>query len=442
MARRRFSTLTAAMLVALLVASGCTGEGGDEGGSATDRTDGPTVEPLWSTPLADGDDVDGLSHLVQTPQAWVTTDTVVFPDGETMRGVDVRSGAERWRVQPPEGTDQVCAYSERVNETDVGAVLFGKGFGSGEDSGVTCGTVAALDADSGDLLWQDDVSAEFDNGYSHEGDAVSVGEEVLTFVAFCGEVVRFDLQSGERLPTMLSADVQCTHEVAHNGQFVAVKNDPDGRIQELPERARELGWIPEYDSGVGLAVYDSESGEQLLRQEIGTYDDVHRIVSNDPLILDLTVDDNRILQVFDDAGEPTHQLGDGGFPETLSPRGDLVRLDEGVALIQHAGDPELHAYDVATGEELWARQWNEGGTPIGIRDGRVLAIGVEAGLPATVDPHLWAWDLRDATGRTDLGPFRSASDRIVGLFSVAWDEERMYLVHSQAEEIVAYPLPD
>jgi hypothetical protein len=98
------------------------GDEGDKGnGGPTDQTDGATVEPLWTTPLAEG--VDGLSSDTWSPQAWVTADTLVFPDGDTMRGVDVRSGAERWRLRLPEGADQVRAYSESVNETGVGGVL-------------------------------------------------------------------------------------------------------------------------------------------------------------------------------------------------------------------------------------------------------------------------------------------------------------------------------
>ncbi|GAA3863082.1 hypothetical protein FH715_24880 [Streptomyces sedi] len=268
---------------------------------------------LWETEM-DGDvTVSGLS-------AWSPDDgPLVFVSDEELVGIDPETGAEEWSLQAPGG--EFCERSFEVNDDGVGAVMY--------RSGSECLTLAAVDAYSGEMLWE----SELEGSYSGEGldpggrhELVIMGEGVVS-VAFTSRTVRVDVGSGEQLPALETPwgpecyEVYWRHADVHT---LAFGDCSEGE----PE----------------IAAFDTGSGERLW---VEASDLAHNPVHSGTVLPgpDLAVADDGMVYLFDGTGEATNQIPyapTGLFGPVVSDSTLVFQNAQGIS-----------AFDLRSGESLW-----------------------------------------------------------------------------------------
>ncbi|MFI6943053.1 PQQ-binding-like beta-propeller repeat protein [Streptomyces sp. NPDC050418] len=412
------------LLCALLASAACTGgDGGKDGqGERRAAAQPPKVKKLWELPVPGS---VGSSRVL-----WTGRDTVVLHDKERTEGYDARTGDKRWTLRLPKGMSAVCGASEQANAAGLGALYFTDGKKEG------CNYAGVVDLADGRVQWSRSI------GRSNEGisgNKISIGDDAVTVTVYCNGVEQFRVSDGKPLGSRLKGDKACAHDVSLTGRHLAVKEDPVGQAKELVP-----GWIHAEDGApASFALYEGAATKPLWRtkaRKIG--DELHGIVSDDPLILDISRAGHRLLQTYDADGKPVQTIG-----KRLSQIGTLAEpvtagpfIQGNTLVIGYQRDPALYAYDLDTGKVRWQKRQDEAHL-IGVRKDRLLAARQVTGPGQQPVWWLVSFGMSDGKERT-IG--RIAESRVQAQFTAAWDDERIYLSRmsdSTGSSIVAYPLP-
>ncbi|MFG3257203.1 PQQ-binding-like beta-propeller repeat protein [Streptomyces sp. NPDC048172] len=426
-----------AVLCALLAIGACTGGGSGDGDEDKPRAAAQPkkLKKAWEASLGQG----SRSHSGYV--VWTGEGVLALRDGEELRGYDARTGKKRWTLKTPKGTSGVCGTSAEPNAAGLGGVFFTAEKEKGKKGACTyAGTVNLAD---GEVGWARDVGRKPGGG---EGD-ISVGDEAATVTLDCYGVKQFRTRDGKPLGTRLKSDKACAHDVDHNGRHLAVREAPVGNAKE-----RVPGWMPAAEGAPAhFALYEDGKPEPVWRTKADRVADKLRgIVSDEPLVLDISRDGHRLLQTYDSDGRPVHTIGkqlsgfsgDGGTQDDgQRDTGPYVRGD--TLVMGYERDSALYAYDLRTGEVRWKKR-RDGARVLGVWRDKLLAVRQmkggkgSKGLPV---PWLVTLGTEDGKERT-IG--RIAESGVQPQIAAVWDDERVYLRRADREgrmSVVAYPLP-
>jgi hypothetical protein len=345
----------------------CGGDGGDS--TVTTATTAvakvPALKAAWT---AQPGALWSPAPASTSAWAWTTDDALVVPEKQALASYGAADGKQRWRTALPKA---VCAISDAPNADGVGAVLLAGGTSVNDQA---CGTVVAVDVNTGKLLWSKSLKGESSYGMTD----VQVGPDAVVVTNPCDRALAFSAADGKALAALPKQDSQgCRHSYASDGTTIVDGDD-----------VREGG-----EAFVG---YDATSGKQRWVAPVKADANnrranptVERVVSSDPLVIDASTNGHRFLQTVDpDAGTvtPFGREADDSYPPVLTQTvgDDLV--------VQYGQSPVLFAYDPKTGDEA-SHAVLDNGSAFGVRDGRVIAASTggatldKAGLAVTAtDP--------------------------------------------------------
>lgn len=281
----------------------------------------PALEPVLTAP---GDSLQGGDSLLPGPVE-VASDgevTVVVRD-EQLTAYDSSSREVLWRTRVPE---VVCGTSGMVNGHLALLADDAPGFAD-------CGQVWLVDATDGEVRWRRDLGDAL--GVRRPG--VALTPATVYAAGACSEVRRFDVGDGDVLPP-LGDTGDCGTSWALDDTALA------------SARALEGG-----RTGFTLDVEDAVTGRRLARDTFVPDDGrVGTVLTTDPLVVQVSDGPYNALHRYDDRGRPAGYLG-----RALGPYSDreevraVARLDD-VLVLAHEDLPGYTAYDLGTGEELWA----------------------------------------------------------------------------------------
>ncbi|WP_419997521.1 PQQ-binding-like beta-propeller repeat protein [Streptomyces boninensis] len=421
-ARTRSQAATAiAMLCALLAGGACTGGGGGEEGP--DRPTQPkALKKVWERRVASED--DGGIVLVGRGVLGVED------DGDLL-GYDSHTGKKRWTFELPKGTSGVCVTSGKPSEGGLVGMLFdaeGKG---------GCTYAGVVDLEDGKVKWAKRVG----NAGEYTEWSVSLGDEALTVTLDCYSVQQFRPRDGKSLGTRLKSSEACVDQVDHNGTHLAIREASRGTAAD--------DGAPDH-----LVLYEGAGAKPVWRTEADRADgdDLHGIVSDDPLVLDVSREGHRVMQTYDGDGKPVHTIGKELTYSSAAGQGDASQGAAGsrgtvgpfikgnTLVMGYARDPALYAYDLRTGKVRWQQRQDEA-TVLGVWKDKLLAAReVKGAKPGRTVSWLMTYGLRDGKERI-IGRIPDA--RVQTMFA-AWDDDRIYLRRPEPSgkvSVVAYPLP-
>ena len=358
-------------------------------------------------------------------QVRMTPDVLALVSEENLRGVDRRTGEERWTVRPPRDLNRICFTSEQISPDGLVGVLMA---GRGRD----CTVAGAVDLDRGKLLWTRTMPSA---PPYHSGHGVTVGDTTLSAEMFCDEMRRFSLRDGKPLQTLAPRDRKCAMEAASNGELIAVLNDP--ATPRTPDD-HGTGWIPAVGEPVGLELYDADSGRRLWRRAVSNEGaSVDDVVSTEPTILTRTLRGHKLTQIYGPDGRPGPYLGKQ-LPAFGSDKLQVLGHPDGLLVATYpvgnplGGDHVVYGYDDRTDEERWRLPVAAGWRPVGADGTGVLMAG--AGYTEDGQPEQWLTrhDLDDPSEVETLGS-------VAGRGILAADGSTIYTVTDN--EILAYSLP-
>lgn len=303
------------------------------------RDDVPTLEVAWT--------VEGEVPLIAldgagTPESTSVTSgdryfATYHGDGMTsgVQAVDLTSGATLWRT----GTALLCGLSEPSPSGTLVA------WQSSQGEAMSCDTVSALSADTGETLWTQRIPDPMHRGGLGP---MSVGatDRTVTVPTACG-ILRLDAATGEELGTL--PGTPCGDELAPGTSAITTG---------------ELIIVPGADS---LAAFDADSGDEVWRTP-GTGFDIEDVRSRDPLVLDMTVAGVAGIREVDVAtggigaviGRPLPAIHAGDFP-IAQPGGEEVvgSYENLIGGIDGTYGSSVRAWDRASGEETFV--WHTAG---------------------------------------------------------------------------------
>lgn len=183
-----------------------------------------------------------------------------------VRGLDVTSGDERWRIEPPAGfVNDIVAVEDRifVHQTfellsyrrSTGELLTEQRTGAGFNSVATAGdtlfvagdSIRALALPSGDEQWSTSTDRESNTG-------VGVGETGIFFGTEAGYVLGYDRETGEKLWEERVAGVVEQPPIVESGVvWVATER---GDLSAFTEASGDLVYESEVASGFEFVVQD------------------------------------------------------------------------------------------------------------------------------------------------------------------------------------------
>ncbi|GAA2073674.1 hypothetical protein GCM10009801_27120 [Streptomyces albiaxialis] len=393
--------------LALLTAAACTGGGGEGGGEdgeehGKNRAKPPRLKQLWSVSAPVSDARAGgpwLGHGILA--------TRVGTDDRSLSGYATSSGDRRWTLRLPEGTDAVCGISETVNSAGIGGVVLNATRGERR-----CSVAAAVDIRAGKVLWTERVGDTIED--MGDEPPVSVSGKTLTVTVRYHKVARFRLEG--------DAKRRALPRLPHvpEGESAVDGIDHDGTHIALQTRS-------------GFALYDADKGTRLWHRPAERRGGaLEGLVSADPVVLDATEKGHRFFRAYGAGPGNKGLLGKelsrvGVRAEPLTGRGVLVT--------DFADDPRTYAYDMRTGEQLWARKRTPAQKPLFVRGGGVLF-----SRPYLAEQWLVSRDLRGGEQRT-LGRLTGTASRFA---PVAADSRRLYATGQRrdgTEALFAYALP-
>jgi outer membrane protein assembly factor BamB len=397
-----------AVAAGVLPLSACTNEGG-EPDPWPGYEDGGDIEQLWATPKAEGG--RGATNYVVN-EIWVTDSAIVNAQSAGVSAHDPATGEELWRVEPPDGAEELCNASTGVNADGIGALLFSV---PGEQGALrdypSCRVVAAVDTHTGEVLW----SHELPGDSFAQQQPLTVGARVIAVSLGMQQqgdsFFRFAIAGGEELPTL---------------------ETPGG------ERCRPYRWVQSARYTVGASdcrtpVFDTESGE-LLRY-LAPADQEHFPIGVLPGER-LALWGRQELVSYRDDGQseiPVPPDNVSGFWDAVVADGVLIKRTNDDGSTQYSG------WDLETGERLWDEDLFGFPEPPGA-DGRVaLQYGVYGD-----DEHLAWLNPRDGS-LVDGGTFPAGTS--YEAFGMMPDGDRLYAVRPDTQDdrlvsLVAYDLPD
>jgi outer membrane protein assembly factor BamB len=381
----------AVALVVLGVGAFLVLDGGDDPGASPPPRKNALMK-LWQVRVDAG---LGLS-------AWPKPSRLVLNDGSGIHGHDARGGRKLWDLRAPAGAGSVCTTSPEPNDQGIGAAIF-----TTRRDG--CALVAAFDVGSGEVLW----SKRLGRDASGAAPTVAVGPTVLTVVRGCGDVRRFSARNGDALRSPRPRAADCGDKAAQTARTIVVAS------------ARRL------------SVYDAETATRQWSRPVVDDFELRGVIADDPLALQVE-DGIEFVQTYDRTGKPSRRIGEGMKLTNGNPwidRGGLLAAKSAVLVAGLEGEPGFSAYDLRTGERLWT--YNRPGVqPLGIDDGKVLAVAGEQGTGKGL--RLLSLGLRDGAARTAGAIPGSTGD--IAIVPFAWDAARLYVLRRSLEgaSVAAY----
>ncbi|MFF0724488.1 PQQ-binding-like beta-propeller repeat protein [Streptomyces sp. NPDC004134] len=380
-------------------------DGGGGGGSGTqDELPANALEELWSTPLEGRHVAGGDSSSL--PGIWPAGGHVVYGDEDGgMRAYDVRSGKEKWRVKPPKRAGELCAMSRRISPGGIGAVAFDAG---GDD----CAYLAAIEVDTGTVLWSENLAEE----YGTTNPVLTVNDSTIS-TNIGTYVNNWNAKGGG--PGL---------------DFTSRGRDCDSSLVLGDEHAVGSSECTDVSPRHQLTVLDTRGGEDPWRFP-GVDLDVQRVLGENPLTVLLQDDDeNRFVQSFTD---------DGGQGKRVPLTGDLAELqfeehttfvtEDGVLVAEYGDNVHFAAVDLKSGELLWK-------TPKG---GWLQMIGYNADdgrLIASAQPeegfHLELTEYDVRSGKPEVIGALAVKGQSMGspaTATYAWDGSTVYVVAENAK---------
>ncbi|WP_158574179.1 outer membrane protein assembly factor BamB family protein [Streptomyces triticagri] len=427
------------VLCALLASGACTGGGGGDDGKDERRS---AVKPAK---LKKAWQVSARAR-VATPDdegdVWVSDGILALRTDGSVTGYDTRSGKKRWTMEMPEGTKGICGFSAKPSPSGLGGLFFTAEKPAGKKAKEKqeksdCSYAGAVDLADGKVKWTQHVGTM--KGTYGKND-ISIGDEAVTVTLDCYGVKQFRAEDGKPLGTRVESDKACAHNVDHNGRHLAVRTAPAGDAKEVVP-----GWMPAADGAPAhFMLYEGGDKKPLWRTKAARVgDELHRIVSDDPLVLDITREGHRLIQTYDGDGKPVRTIGkrlkrfSGGDGEA-----QVGPFTHGDTLVMGYGrDPALYAYDLDTGKVRWKKR--RGGEQIlGVWKDKLLAARQMKGPKGVPEVWLLTYGMQDGKQRT-IGRVTEAG--VQPQLFAAWDDERIFLSGTGAgrtgERVVAYPLP-
>jgi hypothetical protein len=315
-----------AALALVLSASACTDDEPDPPSQHVPA--GPAaIDAVWSADLGPAaHQVPRDSLLGFRPHGeldtWGVGDTLVVVGRRGLEAFDAATGDPAWTLRVPARLGTVCAASEQPNADGVGGLLFSRNR--------ACDVAGAVDLTTGRLLW----SAVVEPGpYAlrprYAVRPVQMGEETLAVEVPCEEVRRYDLATGRVLPALVPRVEDCSHTVAVGHGLVAIA-DKDADT---------------------LAVFDQDSGRRRWQHPL--QGGVEAVVSDDPLVLGVSLNGHHVLQRYDERGRPDGFVGrqaDSAQVKLLGPFDDLAVASYSNGSL---GTPLFRGFDLRSGAQRW-----------------------------------------------------------------------------------------
>ncbi|WP_158573940.1 PQQ-binding-like beta-propeller repeat protein [Streptomyces triticagri] len=425
-ARTRIRVAAALTLLgALLAGTGCTGGGDGDGKDKRALTRPKKLEPAWETRVPEA------SHS-QGGTGWSADGIIARQQGTQLRGYDTRTGKKRWTLKPPEGTSGVCALSAGTNSAGLGGLMLAT-----ERNEDDCTYAGVVDLADGKVKWAKHVGRLSDIGPA----SLSIGDEALTVTRDCHGVGQYRPRDGKSLGTRLEQDEACAHQAVHNGRHLAVHYAPAAEARDVAP-----DWVPPGDSTQAhFALYEGADDKPVWHTEAGRGGDrMNGIVSDDPVVLDITREGHRLIQTYDAAGRPVRTFGkqldgssgvdgrQGGGPYV---QGDTLVMDDRPGAGQSA-------YDLRTGKVRWRLPAGRA-QALGVWKDRLLAVRRIQDTGGRSAAWLVTYGMRDGRERT-VGRIAELSAGMPP--AVAWDDKHLYVDRDsgdpdEATHLVAYRLP-
>jgi hypothetical protein len=351
--------VVAAVVVLALIVGGIVVLTSNHGGGGGSSAAGG-LKQAWAVP---DDHSTGLLTRV-----WTTSSTVVRITQDTVTGYSLTTGQQEFTLAPPKAGLKPCDASPTVSAAGVGTVFYGT-------SSASCGTVAAVDAVNGKLLWNVTASSSTSTevGHTFLDGSVAVA---ATGTAIAG----VDLTSGKDLWDYKPSSGDCS-PAGSGGQGAVLV------VQE--DCTNDSGSWNEY-----VAV-DGATGKHLweAHEPDGTYLD--GVVSTDPVVVYAASaggGSNNFL-AFDSGGHitatiPTTDASIDAEQNYAVP----VAVTIGSTLYANTGKSDsttVTAYSLSSGSKLWSYQdGSESTAVVGVAaDGQsplVVGEGYANGAASTV----------------------------------------------------------
>lgn len=337
----------ACVLALLLVGGGIAfvvfSSGADSANSGTEaKAPGSALDVTWhSDALPRSTALPGVGTA--WPGRWIHNGVLVYGDENGVRGYDMETGHQKWRVKPPKGAGEPCAMSAEPSVNGVGAVVFDAG-------GDECSYLAAVDLDSGRVTWAKKLLSK----YGENGPQVEVGDKYLSVALNNVEGMKtYDVRTGAAADPFAAGGIDCAyhfvfsadHVVAKPGchdQLVVLDTQYGGKPAVVPhQKGRPVKILSDDPLRVVVTTTDAEDSPQKL------------LVFSDDGASHRTVDlqGPAAKMVLDDAGD--HLVGKNlYFCKLHNGYNALIDLDEGTA-VWTANRPTSYAgYDSARGRVL------------------------------------------------------------------------------------------
>lgn len=416
-----FHQLGAALLAVVLVA-GCSGDAGsstDEPARAERKAESTALDQAWQVShewYADTD-VEG-----QWSMTWATESTIVFgrvtanDEVSAFVGLDADTGAERWELTLP--TWQVaCGVSSNANADGVAGLMLMNDPGHKPEG---CASVAALDLESGKLLWTTPTPRSPAGPLSQMD--VAVTDKTVTVAALCS-AWRYQVGSGKALRPVGDRDGYQCHLTDSTLPLKDVLVERNVVVILTHDHWR-------CDSTAQLEAFDADSGRRHWRRPVAECADLGSgdggrlsleepplhdgIVSTEPLVVEADVRGVRGYRAIDSQGNtpllgpPTAQGWNSGLERT-----SRVLGVSGTVLVV-TSNSTVQGYDLSmqdgapTGEVLWARPLRESEDVVGVSGTGVLTLAAEG--EETAEEWLTLSDLQDVTRTTRLGSVPALPD--------------------------------
>ncbi|MFW6690591.1 PQQ-binding-like beta-propeller repeat protein [Streptomyces sp. MAR4 CNX-425] len=393
--------------------------GDDDGGSSStagDELPSNALEQLWSTPLEGTHIASGDSASL--PGLWPVGGHIVHGDeAGGLRAYDARSGDEKWRTKKPKHAGELCAMSRTTSPGGIGAVAFDAG---GDD----CAYLAAVEVDTGTLLWDQNLAGDVGNS----NPVLTVNDETIS--TNIGMYVNNWTAKGG----------------APGMDFTSRGQDCDSTLVLGDDYAVGSSECTDVSPRHQLSVLDTRGGTDPWRFP-GVELRAQRVLGENPLTVLLQDDEeNEFVQSFSDDGKQGKRIALTGELRKLQFEADYTFVTEdGVLVTEYGDNVHFAAVDLKSGELLWKTPKRPSLKVIGYdpTDGRLMAVaqsddglylelteyavrsgdtevigalaveGQSMGSPSTAT---WAWDgstvymaASDDRGRAVLRAFRGTA---------------------------------
>lgn len=409
---RRSGGKVAGIVIACVVALALLGGGflyvltrsGDSGGASADAdVPASALDLAWkSSALPRSTARSGTG--MQWPGRWTHRRTFVYGDENGVRGYDIETGKQRWKVKPPKGAGEPCAMSTDPGYNGVGAVVFDAG-------GDECSFLAAVDLDSGRVTWSKKLLSK----YGENGPQVYVGDRYISVALNSVEGMKmFDVRTGAAADPFASSGIDCEFHFVFSQAYVVAK----------PECHDEMVVLDTQNGGDPVAV-PHQKGQPV------------QILSDNPLRVVVTTgedeDGPRQLLTLSDDGESFKTTNLEGTAARMVVRDAGNRITEDGLYFCKLNNGYNAVIDLTTGEAVWKA-----------KKARTAFIGDDSSnkrmLIAVSDPETTYWT-RVGTLDTDMGKMTYAGTMVMPDGSYLMQSDTLY-AHESGKVLAVGPRSD